>query len=298
VRIVSQPRSFRFDRPRRRRKPPDSQAQKLLEGCRSEMAEILSRKKVQQDKARWAIERTLEIAAYHQLERSRRDRYLENEAEAIQGLERLLKHVGRIARAISDLTPSAQAELNKILSWHDLRHFDTEMFAALIHTMMSATLSPARVADEMRSAMSVASIKSSNDQCVRDIPRSGPPAVLELWELMPVQTRCAVEQSIRERSPNRALAFFRHLAGELKKHSPQLLRIRRPPAVRFFGDQVAEVWVELGLHVGRAYDGEMAQHLESDFQKFCRLALTAVGDDSRISGRQIEALKARRGAIP
>jgi hypothetical protein len=264
-------------------------------------ADLLKRKKVQKTKVRRAaVERTLEIAAYHQLERSRRERYLENQAEAIQGLDRLLKHVERIARAISELTPNAQAELNGIMSSQDLRHFDTEMLAELVHTMMSATLSPDRVADEMRSAMSVASIKSSNDLCVREIPRSGPPVVLELWELMPARTRSAVEHGIRERSPKRALAFFRHLAGELKKHSPQPKRIRRPPVVRFFGDRVADVWSELGLQVGRAYRGDTietsAHHVESDFQKFCRLALTAVGDDSRISGRQIGVLKARRGA--
>jgi hypothetical protein len=182
------------------------------------------------------------------------------------------------------------------VSWHDLRHFDTEMLAELIHTMMTATLSPNRAAEELRSAISVASLKSSNDKSVRKIRRWGPLAFVELWELMPFETRSEVERSVRERSPKRALAFFRCLAGELKKHSPQLKRVRRPPVVRFFGDRVAKIWGELGLHVGRAYDGDMAQHLESDFQKFCRLALTAVGDQSRISGRQLDALKARRVA--
>jgi hypothetical protein len=106
------PRSFSFDRPRPRRKPLDPQAKKRLAACRKQMAEILKRKKVKKTKVRrTAVKRTLEIAAYHQLERSRRDRYLENQAEAIQGLER--------------------------------------------------------------------------------IPRSGPPAVVELWELMPAQTRSA-----------------------------------------------------------------------------------------------------------
>ena len=119
---------------------------------------------------------------------------------------------------------------------------------------------------------------------------------------MPTPTRSQVEHSIRKRAPKRALAFFRHLAGELKKHSPQPKRIRRPPVVRFFGDRVAKIWGELGLHVGRAYKGDTketsAHHVESDFQKFCRLALTAVGDQSRISGRQVDALKARRVATP
>jgi hypothetical protein len=100
------------------------------------------------------------------------------------------------------------------MSEHDLRHFDTEMFAELVNTIMSAKLSPNRMADEMRSAISVASIKSSNDKCVRKIRRRGPLAVVELWELMPAQTRSQVEHSIRERSPKRALAFFRHLASE------------------------------------------------------------------------------------
>jgi hypothetical protein len=109
------PRSFSFDRPRLRRKPLDPQATMLLEDCRSEMAEILKRKKVPDDEAKSAVERALEIAARHQLERSRRDRYLENQEEATQGRERLFKHVERIAWAISRLTPTAQAELNRIM---------------------------------------------------------------------------------------------------------------------------------------------------------------------------------------
>jgi hypothetical protein len=48
VRIDSLPRSFSFDRPRLGRKQSlDLQAQKLLEDCRSEMAQILKRKKYQ-----------------------------------------------------------------------------------------------------------------------------------------------------------------------------------------------------------------------------------------------------------
>ena len=194
------PRTFSFDRPRLRRKPLDPQATKLLEDCRSELADILKRKKVPEDEEKSAVERTLEIAAYHQLERSRRDRYLENQAEATQGRERLFKHVERIVWAISRLTPTAQAELNRIVSWHDLRHFDTEMLAELIHTMMTATLSPNRAANELHSAISVASLKSSNDKSVRKIRRWGPLAFVELWELMPFETRSAVERSVRERS--------------------------------------------------------------------------------------------------
>jgi hypothetical protein len=48
VRIDSLPRSISFDRPRLGRKQAlDLQAQKLLEDCRSEMAQILKRKKYQ-----------------------------------------------------------------------------------------------------------------------------------------------------------------------------------------------------------------------------------------------------------
>jgi hypothetical protein len=53
----------------------------------------------------------------------------------------------------------------------------------------------------------------------------------------------------------------------------------------------------LGLRVGRSFkadeEDERAHHRESDFQKYCRLALAAIGHDERISGRQIGALKLR-----
>src|SRR6266852_4342805 len=186
------PRSFRLDRVRLKRMgvcPAEPRAKPQLEDCRMEMANILSRKKIQQNKAKQAIDQTLDIAASHAMEGSRRERYFENRAEAKKGLDRLIKHLDRIEQALSKLTPSSQAKLNKIMAEREWRSFDTEIFAELIQAMMDAKLSPARVADEARSAMSDASLKSFNDPVVYSIPRTAPPAILDLWEIIPAETR-------------------------------------------------------------------------------------------------------------
>jgi hypothetical protein len=52
---------------------------------------------------------------------------------------------------------------------------------------------------------------------------------------------------------------------------------------------VAGIWHDLGLHVGRAFSGH--SKYRGTFQRFTRWALIAVGDDSRLSNRQMVHLK-------
>ena len=51
------------------------------------------------------------------------------------------------------------------------------------------------------------------------------------------------------------------------------------------------IWTGLGLKIGRAYDGAQGKNVESNFQRFARLALAAVGDNSVVSRRQITNFK-------
>jgi len=281
---------------RRINDPDNPQAKQCLEDSSAEMAKILKRKKVPKDKAGLAINETLFLAAKHQVECSRLERYFETLPQARKATERLITHIDRLAEALSKLTSSSLAKLNEIMVEHEWRNFDTEAFSELIHAMLGLmpTLSPRRVANEAHSAMSDASIQSYKAPAVRAFPRIAPPPILELWEIIPPETRTKVEGKVRRRRPPKsALEFFRHLALDLRKHS-RTRRVRRPPKVRLFGDRAASVWLGLSLHVGRAFIALPAYHVESDFQKFCRLALTAVGDNSRISGRQILELKSRK----
>jgi hypothetical protein len=283
IKIDKLPRSFNFDRSRLKRinfHLADSQAQKRLAACRREMANILIRKKIGQEIATKIIEETLFIAASHPVEASRRDRFFENRADARKALDRLIKHLSHVVQGLSRLTPSSQAELNNIISKQDWRQFDTEMFGELISALLNANLSPPRVASQVRSG-------EPTGQVAR---------LRILWENLPPETRIHVERSVRLRLPKRALKFFRDLVFDLRKHRPRDKRVRHPPAVRPFAARVAKLWQKLGLRVGRSYRGDsinkLAHHLESDFQKFCRLALAAIGNDARVSRRQIGALKA------
>ena len=118
--------------------------------------------------------------------------------------------------------------------------------------------------------------------------------ILDLWEVIPAQTRTQVEAGLRKWVPSTqrpAIKFFNRLVFLLAEFRPQLNKGRRRAIEGRFGQGLARIWRGLGLHVGRAFNGEFDRHVESSFQRFARLALTAVGDDSRISSRQIDNLK-------
>ena len=149
------------------------------------------------------------------------------------------------------------------------------------------------VANRARSAI-VEPLRASKHLAVVQIVRTAPPMILDLWEVIPAQTRTQVEAGLRKWVPptQRAIKFFNRLVFLLEKFRPQLEKGRRRAIEGRFGQRLAGIWRGLGLHVGRAFDGaEVDRHVESSFQRFARLALTAVGDQSQISSRQIENLK-------
>jgi hypothetical protein len=82
----------------------------------------------------------------------------------------------------------------------------------------------------------------------------------------------------------------------LDKFSPQAKLGRLPTVQRHYIERVSKIWRALGLRIGRAYDGMNSRSVESSFQRFARLALVAVGDDSVISRRQIAKPKKHAGS--
>jgi hypothetical protein len=266
-----------------------------LEKSQTDMRKLLIRRRIPEHNAKWAIVRTLDVAADHQLERLRRERYLEDLALAKKNLDRLIKLLDQLVRVLSKLPPWSKGKLNKIMVGQDWRHFDTEAFADLIHAMMGALskLFPACVAREALSIINEGTLRASEDHAVTQIVRTAPPAILDLWESIPAASRTQVEEGVRRLSSCRsATEFFRHLATMLAKPCPRQI-MERPSAL--FAKRVATIWRGLNLHVGRAYFAgnrrDPASHYPSNFQRFCEEALAVIGDDSPVSGRQVEKLK-------
>jgi hypothetical protein len=266
-----------------------------LEDSWRKMIDLLIKKKIREDVGQQAVAQALDIAADHQLEVLRRDQNLQELKRSRSDLKRLVKQLKVFVHAISKLPPRAKGELNKIVAAQDWRSFDTEILGELIHEMIRvlAKSSPACIANTALSAV-IEPLRASRHPAVAQIARTAPPAMLDLWETIPAETRTQVEAALRAwAAPTRrpAIEFFNHLISLLDKFRPQLEKGRRRAIEGRYGRRLAKIWQGLGLHVGRAFDDMHDRHVESNFQRFGRLALTAVGDESRISTRQIENLK-------
>jgi hypothetical protein len=273
----------------------DPNSKQRLENARREMTDFLINKKVRKDLAQQAVAQALDIAADHQVEALRRDQNLKELKLSQNNLERLLQQLDALVHAISELPPLEKGKLNKLVAGQDWANFDSETFSELIHAIIHAlsTSSPMCVANRARSAI-IEPLRASKHLAVVQIVRTAPPMILDLWEVIPAQTRTQVEAGLRKWVPptqRPAIKFFNRLVFLLEKFRPQLEKGRRRAIEGRFGQRLARIWRGLGLHVGRAFDGMSDHHVESNFQRFARLALTAVGDDSRVSSRQIDNLK-------
>jgi hypothetical protein len=275
----------------------DLNNKRRLENARREMTDLLiKKKKVRKKLAQQAVIQALDIAADHQLEALRRRQNLTALTRSQSSLERLLEQLDALTHEISKLPLLAKGKINEIVAGQDWENFDTETFSELIHAMIHALSksSPTRIADKVRSAI-IEPLRASKHPAVAQIIRTAPPTILDLWDVIPAQTRTRVEAKLQTWVPpsqRPAIKFLNRLISLLERCRPRLIKGRRHAIERRFGRRLASIWRGLGLHVGRAFDGEYNRHVESSFQLFARLALTAVGDDSLISNRQIENLKA------
>jgi hypothetical protein len=194
---------------------------------------------------------------------------------------------------MAELPPLAKGKLNKIVAERDWRNFDTETFNELILAMTGALSqsSPACTAEKVITIMNE-KIRSGSHPAVAQVVRTARPALVELWEIIPAETRTQVEANLRNWVPPKrrpAIEFVNRLVALLEKFRPELKRGRRFPIARRLGQRVARIWHGLGLDVGRAFSGH--SKYQGTFQRFIRWALIAVGEDSRLSNRQVTNLK-------
>ena len=123
------------------------------------------------------------------------------------------------------------------------------------------------------------------------------PPIIDRWESMPATMRVKVEEMVRA-VPSRSLArWFDNLADLLEQERPARKRGAPRSITQAFVSRIATIWRSLGLKPGLAYDFFLypatddcigrGGRVESAFQRYCRAALTAVGDPTEISSRQI-----------
>jgi hypothetical protein len=254
------------------------------------MASILAKKKIPEAKAKRAIAETLEVAADHQLQSLRRNDSQRDRMRSVGDVGRLIARLEELAQALAKLPPVSKKKLNAIVAEYTAQFFDTETFSSFVCALADAL---PKLAPKRRARVAVDVI----DRPIAGVIRTSPPELIELWEIMPAETRRAVEQAVRNSTVKRsAIKFLRRLVVLLNKFLPQAKLGRMPTIQRRYIERVSKIWRALGLKIGYAYDGINSRSVESSFQRFARLALAAVGDDSVISRRQIT--KSKRKALP
>jgi hypothetical protein len=266
--------------------------------CIGEMRRILVEKRhIPVVAADRAILKTLEAAVDFQLAelRSRSLKVLEDQAQ--DTLDRLIKCVQRLGNAIAQLPPTSKGELNKQASAILGRTtFDTEVFIEIIETITATlpSLSPQVLAE------SVLTI-------IHPEPGEGRrPPLIHQWETMPAITRVKVEDIVQHAKLPTSLAEWLNRLGDLVDQERPARKQGAPSsATQVFVQRVAAIWGGLGLDVGLAYDflhrrsGDevgRGRHVESRFQRYCHAALSAVGDSTKVSARQVVNYKKKQGS--
>jgi hypothetical protein len=124
---------------------------------------------------------------------------------------------------------------------------------------------------------------------------TGRPPIIDQWEAMPATTRLKVEAMVR---PSRSLVrWLANVADLLERERPARKQGAPRSISRVLVSRIATIWRTLRLNPGLAYNYYRSERVESAFQRYCRAALTAVGDSTKISARQVVNYKRNSKAI-
>ncbi len=251
--------------------------------CVERMRAILVRHKVPLADADRAIQETLQIAIDQQPYQLWFEQRPVVEDHSRKIIDELISSIQELRRQIKRLPPASLAVLNRHLTAVlEKSFFDTEVFIDVLDATVKALrhVSPKARADEAYSTI-YPPVPEGWEQ-------SRP--LVNFWESMPAVTRVEVERLMRSRKPPTSLVDWLNTLGQLLQQE-RPVRKKPPSVVHIFTKRTILIWERLGLHPTLKYDADKGHEVESDYQRFCNLALAAVGDTSKLSRRQVSKAK-------
>ena len=259
--------------------------------CIREMRRILvEKRRITAIAADRAILKSLEAAFDFQLAHLRYWFLKTTEVQSHTTLDHLIRNLRERRNAIALLPPNSKGELNKrVVGIIARAQFDSEAFIEIVETITAVLpqIGPRRLADDILSLF-------------RPEPDRRPP-IIDQWEAMPATTRVKVEAMLGAKPSRSLVGWLNDVADLLEEEQPACKRGAPRSISRVFVSRIAAIWRTLGLEPGLAYDFFLhpadddrigrGGRVESVFQRYCRAALTAVGDSTEISARQVANYK-------
>jgi hypothetical protein len=235
-----------------------------------------------------AIMKSLEAAFDFQLADLRYRHLKTMEGQSHTTLHHLIRDLRQLSNAIAQLPPNSKGELNeRIAGIIGAARFDSDTLIEIVEaiTLTLLEVGPRRLADNVLSLI-----------------HPGPggtnrPPIIDQWEAMPATTRVKVEGMVQANLSRSLVRWLDNVAGLLEREQPASKRGAPRSISQVFVSRIATIWRTLGLNPGLAYDFFLhpanddrigrGGRVESAFQRYCRAALTAVGDSTKISARQV-----------
>jgi hypothetical protein len=244
-----------------------------------------------------AISKTLEAAFDFQLADPRYRCLKTMEARSHATLDLLIRTLRQLSDAIAQLPPTSKGQLNKrVFAKINQAPFDSEAFIDIIETIEQVLpeIGPRRLVDN------VLSVIHPEQGAGRRAP------IIDAWEAMPAVMRVKVEVMVQDNPSRSLVSWLDDVAHLLERERPERKHGAPRSISQVFVSRVATIWRSLRLKPGLAYnfvlhpanDDRIGRggRVESTFQRYCHAALTAVGDPTEISARQVVNYKRNTGA--